>query len=153
MHAMHVKPIFTDVGKNCQDCHADITNGKWARTARSATRFSVGTMPFSKLKITKIASRFSALMPRCNARTAIGARQWANSRACRRPALPATCRTFRRPTNPNHVSAKFATTCDTCHSFDNWLGAKFDHSTTGFLLTNGMLMWPVPPATSTTIIT
>ncbi|PYU62209.1 MAG: hypothetical protein DMG55_04830, partial [Acidobacteria bacterium] len=24
----HVKPIFTDVGKNCQDCHADIHQRK-----------------------------------------------------------------------------------------------------------------------------
>jgi proline racemase len=44
---------------------------------------------------------------------------------------------YQKTTNPNHASAKFATTCDSCHSFDNWLGAKFDHSTTGFLLTNG----------------
>jgi hypothetical protein len=35
------------------------------------------------------------------------------------------------------VSAQFATTCESCHSFDSWLGAKFDHNATGFPLTNG----------------
>jgi len=28
------------------------------------------------------------------------------------------------------------------HSFDSWLGAKFDHSTTGFLLTNAIANGP-----------
>ena len=34
-------------------------------------------------------------------------------------------------------SAFASSKCDQCHGFDSWLGAKFDHSTTGFLLTNG----------------
>ncbi len=32
-------------------------------------------------------------------------------------------------TSPNHVSAGFPTTCETCHTTASWLGAKFDHST------------------------
>jgi endogenous inhibitor of DNA gyrase (YacG/DUF329 family) len=47
---------------------------------------------------------------------------------------------WQNTTNPPHASAgpAFASSqCATCHSFDSWLGAKFDHSTTGFLLTNG----------------
>jgi hypothetical protein len=44
---------------------------------------------------------------------------------------------FQKTINPNHVSAKFSTTCETCHSVDSWLNAKFDHSSTGFLLTSG----------------
>src|SRR5271165_2749 len=46
-------------------------------------------------------------------------------------------------TNPNHVTAKFSVTCETCHSTDNWLNAKFDHNTmTNFPLTG---LHTVPP--------
>jgi hypothetical protein len=38
-------------------------------------------------------------------------------------------------TVPNHVTSGFPKTCDTCHTTTNWLGATFDHSTTGFALT------------------
>jgi len=47
---------------------------------------------------------------------------------------------WQNTTNPPHQSAgaAFASSkCDQCHGFDSWLGAKFDHSSTGFSLTNG----------------
>ena len=66
----------------------------------------------------------------------------ADSKLCRLRASRATSPTLQRPPIPNHVTAKFSTSCDTCHSVDNWLNAKFDHSTTGFLLTGGH---SVPP--------
>jgi NMD protein affecting ribosome stability and mRNA decay len=49
---------------------------------------------------------------------------------------------FQSTTNPNHVSAKFATNCDTCHSSDNWMNAKFDHNSVGFPLSGGHAMPP-----------
>lgn len=42
---------------------------------------------------------------------------------------------FNGTTNPNHVSAGFPQDCSLCHTTTNWLGAVFDHSTTGFALT------------------
>ncbi len=36
---------------------------------------------------------------------------------------------------PNHVSLSYPTTCASCHTTTSWLGAVFDHSTTGFALT------------------
>ena len=40
-------------------------------------------------------------------------------------------------TNPNHKSAAFPTTCDTCHTtVAGWGGATFNHTSTGFALTN-----------------
>ncbi|MEI4927161.1 hypothetical protein Q8G50_32095, partial [Klebsiella pneumoniae] len=36
---------------------------------------------------------------------------------------------------PNHITSGFPTTCATCHTTASWLGATFDHSTTGFALT------------------
>jgi hypothetical protein len=47
---------------------------------------------------------------------------------------------WQNTTNPPHKAnpAVFpASNCQGCHNFDSWLGAKFDHSTTRFLLTNG----------------
>ena len=42
---------------------------------------------------------------------------------------------FQNTTNPNHVQAKFATKCDTCHTTSSWQSATFDHNTTKFPLT------------------
>jgi hypothetical protein len=47
---------------------------------------------------------------------------------------------WQKTTNPVHPSAGAAfapANCATCHFFDNWVNAKFDHSSTGFLLTSG----------------
>jgi NMD protein affecting ribosome stability and mRNA decay len=37
-------------------------------------------------------------------------------------------------TSPSHVAAGFPTTCDSCHTTTNWLGATFNHASTGFAL-------------------
>ena len=42
---------------------------------------------------------------------------------------------FQSTTNPNHVQAAFPQTCESCHSTVNWLGATFNHASTGFALT------------------
>ncbi len=42
---------------------------------------------------------------------------------------------FSKATSPNHVNAGFPSTCESCHTTQSWLGAKFDHSTTSFALT------------------
>jgi hypothetical protein len=36
---------------------------------------------------------------------------------------------------PNHVAQGYPKTCDSCHTTTSWLGATFDHNTTGFPLT------------------
>ncbi len=53
---------------------------------------------------------------------------------------PANCyschsKDYNGTTDPNHVKAGFPQDCSLCHSTTNWLGAKFDHSTTKFPLT------------------
>ena len=35
---------------------------------------------------------------------------------------------YNNTTNPNHAAAGFPTTCQTCHSTTNWLGAVFNHT-------------------------
>jgi hypothetical protein len=36
---------------------------------------------------------------------------------------------------PNHIALGYPTTCQSCHTTTSWLGAVFDHNTTGFPLT------------------
>jgi len=56
-------------------------------------------------------------------------------------AIPTTCvschlANYNATTNPNHITAKFATTCETCHSTTAWVPSTFNHSTaTTFPLT------------------
>lgn len=54
--------------------------------------------------------------------------------------LPSSCSSCHMPeyqatTNPNHTTAMFPTTCNTCHTTTTWLGATFTHSP--FIITAG----------------
>jgi len=134
----HVKPIFTDVGKNCQDCHADIHQRKMGTDCAQCHTVLGWNNAIQQVKdhqnrFPLFGAHAAVQCEDCHKGAAVGQFQGLST-AC------ASChlRDFQKTTNPNHVSAKFATTCESCHvSFDSWLGAKFDHSTTGFLLTNG----------------
>jgi hypothetical protein len=133
----HAKPVFTDVGKNCQDCHADIHQRKMG--SNCAQCHTVSGWQVSVKEINDHQNRF----PLFGAHAAVQCEDCHRSGAVGQfQGLSTACSSchlndYQKTTNPNHVSAKFSTTCESCHSFDSWLGAKFDHSTTGFLLTNG----------------
>src|SRR6266404_3645437 len=133
----HFKPVFTDVGKNCEECHADIhqrkmgTNCAQCHTVRG-WKIAVQRVKDHQNRFPLFGAHAAVQCEDCHKGAAVG--QFLGlSTAC------ASChlRDYQKTTSPNHVSAKFATTCDSCHSFDSWLGAKFDHSATGFPLTNG----------------
>src|SRR3989475_2733925 len=133
----HVKPIFTDVGKNCQDCHADIHQRKMGTDCAQCHTVlgwnnAVQQVKDHQNRFPLFGAHAAVQCEDCHKGAAVGQFQGLST-AC------ASChlKDFQKTTNPNHVSAKFASTCDSCHTFDSWLGAKFDHSTTGFLLTNG----------------
>ena len=133
----HAKPVFTNVGKNCADCHADIHRRQFGPNC--AQCHTVQGWDVATQQVKDHQNRFPLF----------GAHAAVDCAECHKGAatgiyfgLSTQCdschlKTFQQTTNPNHVAAKFSTKCDTCHSFDSWLGAKFDHSTTGFLLTNG----------------
>ena len=136
----HAKPVFTDIGKNCADCHADIhrrqmgsdcaqchTVQGWNIAPRNVkdhdNRFPLfgahATVPCDSCHKSAAVGQFLGLRTQCDS---CHFKDWQNT------------------TNPNHPSAgpAFASSnCQQCHLFDTWLGAKFDHSTTGFALTNG----------------
>src|ERR1700688_4884189 len=136
----HVKPVFTNVGKNCANCHADIHRGQFG--ANCAQCHTVLGWQVSVQSISQHFNRFPLLgahavveCQECHKNAAVG-NYLGLSTAC------SSCHQsdWQRTTNPVHASAGAAfavANCTTCHSFDNWANAKFDHSTTGFLLTNG----------------
>ncbi|HEY1482676.1 MAG TPA: hypothetical protein VGF19_08145 [Candidatus Acidoferrum sp.] len=136
----HIKPVFTDVGKNCADCHADIHRRQMGSDC--AQCHTVNGWEKSTQQVKDHQNRFPLF----------GAHAAVPCEGCHKQAatgqflgLSTQCdschlQDWKNTTNPPHASAgtAFASgNCQGCHSFDSWLGAKFDHSTTGFLLTAG----------------
>ena len=131
----HAKPVFADVGKNCVDCHANIHRRLMGSGCDQC--HTVNGWQSKAQEVKDHQNRFPLL----------GAHAAAPCEACHKGSgvgqylgLSTRCDSchlgdFQKTTNPNHVTAQFPTTCETCHSFDSWLGAKFDHS--AFPLTNG----------------
>jgi len=133
----HVKPVFTNVGKNCEDCHVDIHQRKMGTDCAQCHTVqgwnnSVQQVKDHQNRFPLLGAHAAVQCEDCHKSAAVGQYQGLST-AC----VSCHLTDFQKTTNPNHVSAQFSQTCETCHSFDSWLGAKFDHSTTGFLLTNG----------------
>ena len=136
----HTKPVFTDVGKNCANCHADIHRAQFG--ANCAQCHTVLGWRASVQSIQQHFNRFPLLgahavveCQECHKNAAVG-NYLGLSTACSSCHLA----DWQKTTNPAHPSAGTAfaaANCTSCHSFDNWFNAKFDHSSTGFLLTNG----------------
>jgi hypothetical protein len=136
----HVKPVFTDVGKNCANCHADIHRGQFGANCEQC--HTVLGWQVSVQSIQQHFNRFPLLgahavvqCDECHTNAAAG-NYLGLSTACSSCHLS----DWQQTTNPRHPAAGTAfaaSNCTNCHSFDNWLNAKFDHSSTGFLLTNG----------------
>jgi nitrate/TMAO reductase-like tetraheme cytochrome c subunit len=133
----HVKPVFADAGKQCQDCHADIHQRKMGTDcARCHTvlgwNVAIQQVKDHQNRFPLLGAHAAVQCEDCHKSAAVGQFQGLST-AC------ASChlKDFQNAKNPDHISAKFATTCESCHSFDSWLGARFDHNATGFPLTNG----------------
>jgi len=130
----HVRLVFTNVGQRCQDCHADIHKRQLGANCEQC--HTVRGWQVSIQQIQEHNNRF----PLTGAHAAVDCdtchKGMANSKFQTMSTECYSCHAadFTGSTNPNHVASKFSTTCETCHSTDNWLNAKFDHSTTGFPL-------------------
>src|SRR2546421_6210921 len=135
----HAKPVFTDVGNLCQDCHADIHQRKMGTDC--AQCHSVQGWNIAVQKVKDHQNRFPLLGAHaavqcedCHKSAAVGQFQGLST-AC----VSCHLKDYQKTTNPNHASEQFATTCESCHSFDSWLGANFNHGAPpiNFPLTNG----------------
>jgi hypothetical protein len=134
----HVKPVFTDVGKDCANCHADFHRGQFG--SNCAQCHTVAGWQVSVQSIQQHFNRFPLL----------GAHAVVQCDECHKNAaagdylgLSTACESchmsdFNATTNPNHkanLTAFPVSQCKTCHAnFDSWANATFNHATTGFLL-------------------
>jgi nitrate/TMAO reductase-like tetraheme cytochrome c subunit len=135
----HAKPVFTDVGKNCADCHADIHLRKFgADCAQCHTvtgwQVSINQIKEHQNRFPLFGAHAAVQCDDCHKGAAVGQFQGLSTQC-----ISCHLSDYQKTTNPPHAAntAVFNTTCNSCHSFDSWLNAKFDHSTTGFLLTQG----------------
>jgi hypothetical protein len=142
----HTKMLFTNVGNKCASCHADIHKGRMGAACENC--HTVRGWKVSVTQINQHTNRFpltgAHAAASCDDCHKSGALSQYNtmSTACY-GCHQADYQTASNPkSNPNHIAGKFSTTCDTCHSTDTWLNAKFDHSATGFPLIGGH---SVPP--------
>ncbi len=134
----HVNLVFTNVGSKCADCHADIHRGQFGATCDQC--HTVKGWRVSLESINKHQNRFPLLgahavteCASCHPSAAAGQFRGLSTEcsSCHMDA-------FRAAKLPDHLAAKFPTTCATCHKVDSWFGAAFNHQAiTGFALTGG----------------
>jgi hypothetical protein len=138
--ACHVKMVFTSVGQRCQDCHADIhrrqlgANCEQCHTVRG-WQVAIKDVEQHNNRFPLTGAHAAVDCDSCHKNAAAGNFQGLSTAcfSCHQSDFTAT-------NNPNHVTAKFSTTCQSCHSMDNWLNINlsgFDHNSTGFILTGG----------------
>ena len=129
----HQSMVFRNVSTHCSDCHADIHMRQMGANCENC--HSVKGWQVSTRQIQNHTNRFPL----------VGAHAMAECADCHKGAatgqfmgLSTACYSCHAQDAKNapidHTS--FPKTCDTCHSMDNWLGAKFDHlAVTGYALT------------------
>jgi hypothetical protein len=129
----HTSLVFKNVSTRCADCHADIHRRQFGANCENC--HSVKGWQISVREIQNHQNRFPL----------VGAHAVLECEACHKGAatgqyvgLSTACYSCHlqdfKTTVIDHSS--FPTTCETCHSMDNWFGARFDHlKVTGYALT------------------
>src|SRR6516162_9587080 len=136
----HVKPVFTDVGKNCVDCHSNKDVHRHQLGPACEQCHTVQGWNIAVQQVKDHLNRFPLL----------GAHAAVQCEQCHKQAatgifygLSTDCQSchlsdWQKTNNLPHASAgpAFVTSnCQNCHTqFDSWLGATFNHSVTGFIL-------------------
>jgi hypothetical protein len=135
----HVKPVFTNVGKNCEDCHTDVHQRKMGTNCAQCHTVQGWNVAVQQLKdhqnrFPLLGAHAAVQCEDCHKGAAVGQFQGLST-AC----ISCHQSDFQKTTNPNHVAAQFPQTCETCHTFDSWLGATVNHAAPpiNFPLTNG----------------
>jgi hypothetical protein len=135
----HSKPVFTNVGKNCQDCHADIHQRKMGTDCAQCHTVQGWNIAVQQVKdhqnrFPLLGAHAAVQCEDCHKGAAVGQYQGLST-ACNSCHM----RDFQQAKSPDHVAGQFPQTCADCHSFDSWLGATINHSAPpiNFPLTNG----------------
>ena len=138
--ACHLKPVFTNVGKQCADCHADIHRRQMGPNCEQCHTVQGWNIAVQEVKdhqnrFPLLGAHAALQCDECHKQLAAGI-FYGLSTDCQSCHL----KDWQNTTNPPHASAGpafAASNCQGCHNFDSWANAKFDHSTTGFPLTAG----------------
>ncbi len=122
----HSSLVFKNVSKTCADCHADIHRRQFGANCESCHTVKGWKVSLDAIK--NHQNRFPL----------VGAHALVECEACHKSAaagqfagLSTACyschqQDYKTPVL-DHVSANLPTTCETCHSMNSWLGARFDH--------------------------
>src|SRR5664279_1477947 len=124
----HANMIFREAATRCADCHADIHRRQLG--AKCEDCHSVKGWDVKIQGVRQHSARFPLMGAHANVdcescHKGAGAAQYTGlSIAC------ASCHIneFSRTTTINHVAARFPVFCEQCHTSDNWLTVKFDHT-------------------------
>jgi hypothetical protein len=132
----HTKLVFTNVGSKCADCHADIHRRQFGANCEQCHT------------VTGWAVSVQAIQNHFNRFPLVGAHASLDCADCHKSAatgqfqgLSTECyschaKDFQQAANPKHVGTAFdPMKCTNCHGMNTWLGATFDHNSTGFPLT------------------
>jgi hypothetical protein len=134
----HTKPVFSNVAKNCADCHADVHRRKMGPDCAQCHTVQGWNTAVQQVKdhqnrFPLLGAHAAVQCDACHTQLATGI-FYGLSTQCDSCHL----KDWQNTTNPAHATSGpnfAAANCQGCHNFDSWLGAKFDHRTTGFLLT------------------
>jgi hypothetical protein len=131
----HTNMVFTKVSTQCSECHADIHRRQFGTNCESC--HTVKGWQVNIRQIQNHQNRF----PLVGAHALVECDQChKNAAAGQFVGLSTACyschqKDFLTPVL-NHVALNFPTTCETCHSMNNFVSAKFDHlKFTGYALT------------------
>jgi hypothetical protein len=131
----HTNMVFTKVSTQCSECHADIHRRQFGTNCESC--HTVKGWQVSIQQIQNHQNRF----PLVGAHALVECDQChKNAAAGQFAGLSTACyschqQDFLTPVI-NHVALNFPTTCESCHSMNNFVSAKFDHlKFTGYALT------------------
>ncbi len=133
----HTKPEFTNVAKNCADCHTDVHRRQMGPDCAQCHTVQGWNIAVQQVKdhqnrFPLLGAHAAVQCDACHTQLATGI-FYGLSTQCDSCHL----KDWQNTTNPAHATAGpdfAAANCQGCHNFDSWLGAKYDHSTTGFLL-------------------
>ena len=131
----HTNMVFKKVSTQCSECHADIHRRQFGANCESC--HTVRGWQINIQQIQNHQNRF----PLVGAHALVECDQChKNAAAGQFVGLSTACyschqQDFLTPVI-NHVALNFPTTCETCHSINNFVSAKFDHlKFTGYALT------------------
>ena len=135
----HANGQFNLTSTDCASCHMKDYNGTsnpnhkqagiptTCATCHSTTSWANATFDHSKTGFPLTGAHINTPCTQCHVN--------GNFNLTNTTCVSCHLKDFQGTTNPNHVQAGFAQTCQQCHNTTSWSGATFNHANTGFPLT------------------